>query len=178
ALRLTQLVSRLARSFGRVLLLLDTSLGSAAPDIQHACDVFDVPLSSDPTKSMAELAISTCDADNVSMLISVRPWRDDDQRVSSFARLLQQGLQTLSSVDAATTDFELYSWLRDSLDSESVTLRFRGAAPEFVVLPRRQFPSNPAALSPSPMVRMGIMSSPAASAESSAPTSIQPARTR
>ncbi len=157
ALRLTQLVSRTSRSFGRVLLLLDTTLGSARADVEDACRSMDVPITSSPEKSMGELALSACDAENVSVLMSVRPWGQSDKHVSPFARLLERGLKELSNAHSSTSDGDLYTWLRNAPDADQLTLRFLAARPSFVVLPRRQYPSNPEALAPSPMVRMGVV---------------------
>lgn len=160
ALRVSQLVSRVSRSFGRVLLLLDTVLGSSGADVEAACAARQLDVRSNPELAMAELCASTWQADNVGVLMGVRAWGSKDRNVSAFASLVERGLRELASSETPTTATELYDWLQDTEEGEQLTLRFADASPPFVVLPRRQFPSNPAALLPSPMVRMGVVNVP------------------
>lgn len=153
ALRISQLVAKLGLSFGRALLLLDATLGSSEADVTRACAPRGVAPGTTAERSMVDLASRCCPAGNVGLMAAIRPWGAKEHRVSTFTRLLATGLKELGRPEVTTSATDVYAWLQQHNTDVDTHLGFTSAEPSFALLPRRAVPSNPAALSPSPMVR-------------------------
>lgn len=138
-LRVSQLVTRMGASFGRVLLVVDGVLGSAPGQ---------VPLvdGQAPEATVCGMTLECVDVDNVGALVCVRPWNTflahQGAGGEPFTSAFLRGLRALGERASAVDSVQLMEWL-----SEQQVLGHLGLSetdPNFMLLPQRKYPSNPA----------------------------------
>lgn len=140
ALRLTQLIERSARRFGRVLLIVDAVRGSSTRTIAQASG----ESRRVPEDSLARMAVECAkQVDNVTMLVGVRPWGDDEEDDGHLSKQLDRALRQLATIPDWHSSHDLEEWLEDHADSASFVLRSHHCDPAFPLFPRRPYPSSP-----------------------------------
>lgn len=143
ALRLTQLLERSARRFGRVLLVVDAVRGSSTRTIARASG----DARRAPEDALAKMAVACAkQADNVTMLVAVRPWGDDgedDSYAGQLTQQLNQALRQLATIPDWHSSRDLEDWLEDHADQATFVLHTYHCDPSFPLFPRRPYPSSP-----------------------------------
>jgi tetratricopeptide (TPR) repeat protein len=141
ALRLEQLCSKAARTFGRVLLVIDGVRGSSTRVVQEANPN---ATGGSPEELLSEMAAKTVRADNSGLLLSLAPWGAPDAVPDyGLCQRLTDILGELDDTQAMSTP-ELEFTLNSPYGAEP-TVTVRHSKPAFVFLPARRFHSQPPA---------------------------------
>lgn len=139
ALRLEQLCSKAARTFGRVLFIIDGVRGSSTKVVQEANPG---GLDVSPEILLGDMAAKTVRYDNTGLLLSLAPWATPDAVPDhGLCQRLSDILGELDDSQAMSTP-ELEFTLNGT-DAQGSYVTCRHSKPAFVFLPARRFHSRP-----------------------------------